>query len=135
MSTKENKALVRHIYDLIMQGKVASTYELYAPESVFHGLSGDMYVEQVKGADAIFFAAFPDAVYVFEDMIAEGDKVAFRVTMTATHKGEFMGIAPTEKKIKLGITNIVRIVGGKVIEFWGSPDMLGLMQQIGAIPK
>lgn len=134
MSVEENKVLIRHIYDLISQGKVASTYEFYAPESVFHGLAGDMSVEQVKGFDAMFLVAFPDPVYVFEDMIAEGDKVAFRVTMTATHKGEFMGIAPTGKKVMLAITNIARVVNGKVMEFWASNNMLGLMQQIDAIP-
>lgn len=134
ISLEENKALIRHVCDLISQGKVASTYEFYSPESILHGLGVDMSVEQVKGFDAMFLTAFPDPVYVIEDMMAEGDKVAFRVTMTASHKGESMGVAPTGKKVVLAITNIARIVNRKVMEFWTSNNMLGLMQQLGAIP-
>lgn len=79
-------------------------------------------------------AAFPDLHVTVEDMVAEGDKVVARVTMSGTHKGEFMGIAPTGKQITVGIIEILRIAGGKVVEHWNVVDSLGMMQQLGAVP-
>ena len=76
---------------------------------------------------------FPDFDVKVEDVVAEGDKVARRVTWTGTHKGEYMGIAPTGKKITLTVITIERIEGGKIAEQWGEADMLGLMQQFGVI--
>ena len=67
-------------------------------------------------------------------MIAEGDKVASRITAHGTHKGEFMGIPPTGKHTMQTGIDIVRIAGGKVVERWGEFDQLGLMQQLGVIP-
>ncbi len=67
-------------------------------------------------------------------MIAEGDKVVVRGTWSGTHKGEFMGIAPTGKSVSFGVIDIVRIAGGKVVEHWGQMDNLRMMQQLGVIP-
>jgi predicted ester cyclase len=68
------------------------------------------------------------------DVIAEGDKVAARWTLTATHKGEFQGIPPTNKKLTLWGINIDRVAGGKFVEGWVSFDMLSMMQQLGLAP-
>ena len=76
--------------------------------------------------------AFSNASATIEDIIAEGDKVAYRITWEMTHTGEFMGITPTGKKIKLTYPAIVRISGGKIAEWWGTGDTL--MQQLGALP-
>jgi predicted ester cyclase len=70
-----------------------------------------------------------------EDMIAEGDKVAYRCTFRGTHQGEFMGIPPTGKVVTYTCIYIDRFAGGKWVEEWGSIDLLGLMQQLGAIPQ
>ena len=67
--------------------------------------------------------------------VAEGDKVAIRVTWRGTHKGEFMGIAPTGNKIEMTNTLIFRIAVGKLAENWATIDELRLMQQLGVIPK
>lgn len=68
-------------------------------------------------------------------MIAEGDKVMIRTTITGTHTGEYWGIAPTGKQISITEMACVRIKDGKIVEEWGVPDMFNLMQQIGAIPS
>ena len=67
-------------------------------------------------------------------MVAEGDKVAVHWKGTATHKGEFFGIAPTGKRVTIAGTSIIQIVGGKIIREVGYMDTLGVLQQIGALP-
>jgi len=67
-------------------------------------------------------------------MVAEGDKVAVRVTGTGTNKGAFRGIPPTNKKVTLWMIQIDRIAGGKFVEGWSRYDTFGLMQQLGLIP-
>jgi steroid delta-isomerase-like uncharacterized protein len=79
--------------------------------------------------------AFPDVHHDIVDMVAEGeDKVAVRFDATGTHKGEFQSIPPTSKKVSFGGMNFFTIINGKITEIWGSEDVMGLMQQIGAIP-
>ncbi len=72
--------------------------------------------------------------YVVEDLFAEGNRVAARITNTATHKGTLMGIPATEKKVTFSGIDIFRVADGKIVEEWSYGDSLGLMQQIGAIP-
>jgi steroid delta-isomerase-like uncharacterized protein len=79
--------------------------------------------------------AFPDVHHDIVDTVAEGeDKVAIRVINTGTHKGEFQGIPPTGKRVSFGGMQFSTIINGKITELWGSEDVMGLMQQIGAIP-
>ena len=79
--------------------------------------------------------AFPDITFTVEDMIAEEDKVVSRVTCRGTHNDEFMGIASTGKKMSINGIIITRWVDGKEVEAWEVIDMLGMMQQLGAIPS
>jgi predicted ester cyclase len=67
--------------------------------------------------------------------VAEGDKVAARFTMRGTHQGTFFGVPPTGKKITVQAMNMYRLSNGKFVEEHGQPDMLGLLQQIGAAPS
>ena len=79
-------------------------------------------------------AAFPDLQATIEDMIAEGDTVAARITVRGTHGGEYRGIAPTGRPMVRPGIYIVRIENGRIVETWNNGDELGLMQQLGAIP-
>ena len=79
--------------------------------------------------------AFPDLEIIIDDMVAEGDKVATRWTARGTHKGDLMGIASTGKQGTTTGISIDRIVGGKVEEAWTNWDLLGIMQQLGAVPE
>jgi len=77
---------------------------------------------------------FPDARFTIDDLIAEADKVAARVTLRGTHHGSFMGRPPTGAAVESVETIVFRVVAGKVVETWASRDDLGLMRQIGAAP-
>jgi hypothetical protein len=77
---------------------------------------------------------YPDIHLTVEDLIAEGDKVVGRTTVTATHQGEFMGVAPTGKSVTYNEIFIFRFAGGRVVETWGVVDVYSQMKQIGVIP-
>lgn len=95
---------------------------------------------QPDGLDGIRFfvttmrSAFPDIkVKSLGPELADGDLEAVRVVLTGTHQGEFMGTAPTGRTVEFGGVDIIRVEDGKVVEHWGSTDMLELMQQVGAV--
>ena len=74
--------------------------------------------------------AFPDARFEIEDLLADGDRVAVRYTMTGTHGGAFMGIAPSGRKVSRASMAVFRIARGKIAEGWVIADQSGLMQQL-----
>ena len=138
MSTEQNKALFRRLMEEVFdRGNISLNDELFAPDFVEHeelppGIPAGS--EGVKQLSTMFRSAFPDFKATIDDMIAEGDKVVIRQTWSGTHKGEFMGIPPTGKRVSFGVIDIVRIAGGKFVEHWGQMDNMGLMQQLGLIP-
>jgi predicted ester cyclase len=95
-------------------------------------MRGDL--KDFKRMESEWYDAFPDMHVTIDDMVAEGDKVAARVTMTGTHKGEIMGIPPTNKKVTVSLIVIDRFAGGKIVEDNGQFDALGLMRQLGLDP-
>jgi steroid delta-isomerase-like uncharacterized protein len=136
--SEENKALVRRFYDEVMsRGNLAAVGELSAPNLIDHNpMPGQAPgPEGIKQVVAMFRAALPDLNVTVDDIIAEGDKVVARTTIRGTHRGEFMGIAPTNKQVTVNSMDLVRIVNGKAAEVWHIEDALGMMQQIGAIPS
>jgi steroid delta-isomerase-like uncharacterized protein len=140
MSTKENKAIERRWFEAFDKGKaavMAVTDELVSDDFIFHSASGEDIIglKAYKKYAGDVYSAFPDVHLTIDDMVAEGDKVTVRFTVTGTHKGKFMGAPPTNKKIKMWSIQIDRIAGGKFAEGWERYDTLGFMQQIGLIPK
>ena len=77
---------------------------------------------------------FPDIQWSLEETIAEEDKVAARFIMRGTHQGTFFGVPPTGRKIEAQAMNFYRLADGRFVEERGQPDLLGLLQQIGAVP-
>jgi steroid delta-isomerase-like uncharacterized protein len=77
--------------------------------------------------------AFPDLHITVEDMIAEGDKVVARNTVTGTHQGEYMGLPPTGKSVAYNEIFIFRFVNGRIAETWGVGDVFSQLRQLGAI--
>lgn len=138
MSTEENKALVRRFVDEVQSaGNTDAIDEICSPEFVNHsappGVPSNR--EGVKQLTAMFRQAFPDSYFIVEDMMAEGDKVATRKTFHGTHQGEFMGIPPTGQQVSMELIDIVRIADGRVVEHWAVGDNLGMMQQLGIVPR
>jgi predicted ester cyclase len=136
--SEENKELVRRLMDEgINQGNIGLIDEFFAPDFVEHeelppGIPPGR--EAVKQFTTMFRSAFPDLNVTFDDLLAEGDKVVVRSTWSGTHNGEFMGIAPTGKSMSVGVIDIIRFAGGKIVEHWGQMDRMGLMQQLGVVP-
>jgi steroid delta-isomerase-like uncharacterized protein len=135
MSTEENKALVRRWIEAINNKNVAVFDEIFAANYVAHTPGAEENnPESVKQLMTGLFTAFPDLHLTVEDFIVEGDKVVARWTSQGTHNGDLIGLAPTGKQVKQTGIAIYHIVGGKVVEEWAERDMLGFMQQLGAIP-
>jgi steroid delta-isomerase-like uncharacterized protein len=79
-------------------------------------------------------SGFPDIQWTLEDMVVENDKVAARFLMRGTHQGTFFGVPSTGKPIEVRAMNFYRFSDGQIVEEYGQPDLLGLLQQIGAVP-
>ena len=137
MSTEENKALNRRFWEEVFNQKnLAAIDDLCRADFVYHGASGPIRgSEAFKGFLQMYFSAFPDLHIRIEDQIAEGEKVVVRNTVTGTHQGALMGIAPTGKRVQISSIHVTRFVGSKSVEDWGNEDMLGLMQQLGVLHK
>jgi predicted ester cyclase len=76
--------------------------------------------------------AFPDAAAILEDIVAEGDRVAYRPTIRGTHRGSFLGVARTGRRVAVAFLAIVRVERGKLVEEWGGLDQIDLLRQLRA---
>ena len=134
--TERNKAVVRRFIEEVQNQKDWDTFdELHAPDfvnlSAPPGIPSD--VEGGKMFLGAFVNAFPDSHVTIDDMIAEGDRVVTKKTFTGTHTADFMGIAPTGKRVEIQYVDILRLRDGHITEHWLSMDQLSLMQQLGVI--
>ena len=137
MSAEENKALVRRfVEEFWNEGNTAAADELMAVDAEIHMPTGEVVSpDGLKGFAATWRGSFPDWHSTFEELIAEGNRVAERWTGRGTHRGELQGIPPTGKRVEVPGSVFYRIVGGKIVEFRGQLDMMSLMQQLGVIPS
>jgi steroid delta-isomerase-like uncharacterized protein len=136
MSTEDNKALVRRLFETGMNQKNLSVFdEVLAPNYVNYTFPAPAPgAEGFKQVIGMFFSAFPNMHVAVEDAIAQGDKVATRGSFTGTHQGAFMGIPATGKQVNVAYCDMWRVENGKLVENWVQLDMLGLMQQLGVVP-
>lgn len=133
--SEQNKKLVRQTFEEVWnRGNYAVIDERFAGDYVGHSVSEIEGPEGAKGFAAAMRGAFPDFQYTVEDEIAEGDRVGHRWTARGTHEGEFQGIPPTGEQVTITGISIYRVANGKLVEGWTNADMLGLMQQLGAVP-
>jgi steroid delta-isomerase-like uncharacterized protein len=131
-----NKAVARRFIDqVINRGDLSAADDLVAASYVYHGPGLEVRgPDGIKGVMSMLRSAFPDWRETLDDLIAEGDKVVFRVTGQGTHEGEFFGIPATGRQVTMGGLDLVRFEGSRLAEHWANFDQLGLMQQLGAIP-
>ena len=87
-------------------------------------------VDGVKQFFAMFREAFPDADVAIDELVEEGDRVAVATTLTGTHEGELMGMAPTGRRVSVTGIDIVRVADGRIVEHRGLTDIVGLMRQL-----
>ncbi len=138
MSTEENKAASRRFYEeVINQKQLAVINEVAGDNYLSHDFPPGLPPgrEGLKVFISVFHAAFPDGHLTIDQMIAEGDTVATRLTFHGTHTGEFQGIAPTGKRVTIPALDMARFEGGKIVEHWGGPNQMSLLQQLGVIPS
>ncbi len=136
MSTEQNKALVRRLFDEFYPGNVDVADEIFAGQVELNDSGKIMTVtpEDLKQRHRAQLAAMPDCTITLEDMVCEGDKVAYRWTLRGTQTGPLRGIPPTGKHAVMSGMTIMRIANGKIVAGWHNYDMLGVLQQLGLIP-
>lgn len=136
MSEEQNKTVVRRLVEEFWnEGNLAAVDELMAPDVTIQLPSGERVSrEGLKAFATAFRAAFPDWHATIEEMVAQDEQVAERWTGRGTHRGAFQGIAPTDKTVTVPGSVFYRFAAGKIVEFRGQFDRMGMMQQIGVIP-
>jgi predicted ester cyclase len=123
--SEENKAMARRVVEVINAGEEdAAVEELFAPR----------VARRVKRLFAEFRSAFPDWQEETVELVAEGDTVAGSFKCSGTHRGEFLGEAPTGKRMEVEEVFFLRAEDGKFVDFWALQDSLGRMRQLGLMP-
>ena len=137
MSLEENKQLVRRYQEIYNDNNLEALSEVLAEvlltPRIMPGVPPGL--EGAKAAHRIMLLGFPDYQTVIEELIAEEDMVAARITMTGTHSGDFMGIPATGTRVEFSGMYIVRIKEGRIVEHWGEEDGVNLLTQLGALLK
>ena len=131
----ENKAIVRNFLE---RGNLEERTPVELCGTGFTAHIGDspaMDLQAFQQYQKMYFASFSDSRITIEDMVAEGDMVAFRGVVRATHTTEFRSTPASGKQIAVSVIGMARLVEGKIDAWWNSPDRLSWMQQIGAIPS
>jgi steroid delta-isomerase-like uncharacterized protein len=136
MGAEQNKAIVsRWVAGGWNNGDLSLVDEFYADYTLHIPGTADLQgTEAFKAFVTMYRSAFPDIHFTLEDMVAEGDKVAWRATTRGTHRGDLMGIPPTGKSIVVSSSIVSRFENGKWAEDWVLIDMLGMLQQLGVVP-
>jgi steroid delta-isomerase-like uncharacterized protein len=135
------KAFIRRWFEEVWnKGREEAIDEMFAEDGIAHGLA-DETGATLRGPSGFkpffqsFRGAFPDIKVIVEDTIVEGDKVAARCRLHATHAGAGLGFAATQKPMDITGIAIVRVRDGKIVEAWNNFDFMGMYQQLGTLQK
>ena len=134
VTLEENKTLVTMYWEEIVWGNQGTISEILSPNEVHHwGIGGDTTgIDAFNQRFALFLEAFPDIEFTVDLVTAEGDLATTMWTAHGTHRGEWQGIAPTNREVSWRGINIFRIECGLIVESWDQADHLGLLRQLGA---
>ena len=136
--SSDNRAIVLRLYEEVWnKRRLEFASELISPSHALHGanFSGSSIGPEAYGRQvSLFVAGLPDLRFAIEDTVVENDKVVACWTISGTHKGEFMGVPATGKKVSIEGMTIHHIADGKIMDSYSSWDALGVMQQLGAVP-
>jgi steroid delta-isomerase-like uncharacterized protein len=132
-----NKAVVRRLYDEVWnKRKVEVIKEIISPSHALHGPSvsgSSVGPDAYKRQFLLFVSALPDLRFTIEDVIGEDDKVVVSWNISGTQKGEFMGVAATNKRVSVDGITINHVADGKIMDSYISYDALGVLQQLGVV--
>ncbi len=124
MSVEENKAIIyRYMEEIWNKGNLDALDEFYAID-----------IERMRQNFAMIHSALANLHVTIDDLVAEEDRIVVRYTASGVHKGEFMGIPPTDKEFSIMEIRIYRIADGKIVQNWGLLDETSLKQQLGVTP-
>jgi predicted ester cyclase len=139
MSTSQeasNRAVFSRFHDATNSGDLATIWktvdDVVEPDVLFHTPApvDATGAEALKRVWEVLLRAFPDIHVTSEDVIAEGDKLVSRNTVTGTHRGEYRGLAPTGRSVTYDEIFILRFAGGRIAEIWGVVDVFAQMRQL-----
>jgi steroid delta-isomerase-like uncharacterized protein len=136
MSTPNEQLIIKYFEEVWNKGKLEVLDDIIAPNYINHSPGMENPPPGPEGLKPIVAAirkAFPDLNYVIENIVVSDSQVAVHTTMHGTHTGDFFGIAPTNKTIKVSQMQIERIENNKIVEHWRVTDDLSMMRQLGQI--
>lgn len=139
MGQSDIKDMMRKVFQELFDKKDIAALDRYCTaDFVDHnppdgGKGGN--INEAKKSFQAFFRGLPDAQAKISEMIAEGDRIYVRATFSGTHRGEFMGLSPSGKRVSYEVWHTFRLSDGKIAEHWALIDPLALMRQIGLSPK
>jgi len=135
MSIEENKKIVRRYQEIYNSNELDALGDVVSEDlltpKIMPGIPTG--IEGARAAHRIMLAGFPDYQTIIDDLFAEADQVAARISMSGTNTGSFMGIPPTGRHVSFTGIYIARIANGKIVEHWGEEDGVSLLQQLGVL--
>ena len=136
MSIEQNKAVVQQVFDAVNSGDLNRLGDLVTDDIAVHTpISGiEPGREGFRQFIGLYLSAFPEQHVEIHELVAEGDRVLARHTHHVIHGGEFAGLPPTGKQATVDGLELFRVSDGRIAEMWHHDDLLGLLQQLGAIP-
>lgn len=130
------KAFVHELFDvLVNQRRLDRLDDYFAPDYVDHGPAGDLDHGSFKGLFAMWLNAFSDLRCEVDNVISDGELVAWTVHTTGTHSGDSLGFPATGRRIDTLSANLGRFRDGKAVEHWSEQGMLATLTQLGIIPE
>jgi steroid delta-isomerase-like uncharacterized protein len=136
MTIEQNIAVSRRMTEAINANDADALRAVLAPGFTAHlATTPPMGLDGYIQFNLAVRTAIPDFQFVIEDVVAQDDKVVFRMTASGTQQGTFLGIPASGKRFAITGMVLRRIAEGRVIEEWGNPDQLGMFQQLGAFPR
>ena len=135
MSEEQNVAIIKRLIEMLNEHRLSQLPEFTHHNFRRHDLASAL--PEVTGSSGptnlmeMVFRAVPDLHYEIRQIVAKDDRVVVQLTLTGTHRGEFLGVAGTGKRLEWNAINIYRFEGGKLIETWQLSDIWGLMRQMG----
>jgi predicted ester cyclase len=135
---EENKAVVQRLFDEINSRNLDELPQVVAPDVVDHNAVIFMQPEGPGGVQEgirMLLEGFPDLRLSTEELIAEGDRVVARFTLSGTNAGDYRGLpAPTQQHFESEAIAVLRVAAGRVVEIRGTADRLGMLTQLGILP-
>ena len=132
-ATLETEVFTRVIEEGFNRGNFDAWDDCFPPAVQEHQYGLPSTLAEFKQAIAGLRRAMPDLTLTIDEMVANGDKVWVRMTARGTHRGPFMGFAPTGKSFTITVMDVCRFESGRIVEHWGVPDRFALLHQLGLL--